>query len=226
VAGDRRDSIGLPSSTVCSSDLRILVHVVDAHEREERIRRLHSDDCGWVPSGSRVLRVSVHTRCAGRTHNAACATLNWRPTGGEWDVLLTVAGFIPILVALWAIVLEFALVAVGTPNHLGVAESAVAIVAADRILAYVREKTSHELAKVIPLTLALSLLIGGLAQLEDNLRVIVDGPFRSDLTVEMVAFLVALEVGLRLANDAVRGVVAAVTKRGQGASAPPDHGDA
>lgn len=41
--------------------------------------------------------------------------------------LLTVAGFIPILVALWAIVLERALVAVGTPDPLQVAQRAVAI---------------------------------------------------------------------------------------------------
>lgn len=140
--------------------------------------------------------------------------------------LLTVVGFIPILVALWAIVLEVALVIVGTPDPLQVAESAVAIVAAARVLAYVREKTSRELAKLIPLALALSLLIGGVGQLEDNLRVIVDDPFRSDLTAEMIAFLVALEIGLRLANDAIRGVVGAVATRRQRSSTPHDRGEA
>jgi len=144
--------------------------------------------------------------------------------GGAY--VLTVVGLVPILVALWAIVLEAALSIVGTPDPLGVAESAVAIVGAARVLAYVREKTSHELAKLIPLALALSLLIGGVAQLEDNLRVIVNDPLRSDLTVEMIAFLVALEIGLRLANDAIRGVVGAVATRRQRSSTPHDRDEA
>jgi hypothetical protein len=54
--------------------------------------------------------------------------------------LITVFAFIPILVTLWAIVLEAALVMFGTPDPLSVAESAVAIVAAARILAYVRQR--------------------------------------------------------------------------------------
>jgi hypothetical protein len=153
-----------------------------------------------------------------------------RFTDRRWLVggvyLLTVVGLVPILVALWAIVLETALGIVGTPDPLGVAESAVAIVGAARVLAYVRQKTSHELAKLIPLALVLSLLIAGVAQLEDNLRVIVDDPFQSDLTVEMIAFIVALEIGLRLVNDATRGVVGAVAERRQRSSTPPDHGEA
>lgn len=134
-------------------------------------------------------------------------------SGGVY--ILTVVGFIPVLVALWAIVLETALVIVGTDDALRVAESAVAIVAAARILAYVREKTSHELAKLIPLALALSLLISGVSQIEDNLRAILDEPLRSGLTIEMIVFLVALEIGLRLVNDAIRGVVGAVARRRQ-----------
>lgn len=140
--------------------------------------------------------------------------------------VLTVAGFVPILVALWAIVLEAALVIVGTADALGTAESAVAIVGAARVLAYIRQKTSHELAKLIPLALVLSLLIAGVGQLEDNVRAIVDDPFRSDLTFEMIGFLVALEIGLRLVNDAGRGVVGAVTKRRQPSSTLPDRVEA
>lgn len=153
-----------------------------------------------------------------------------RFTERRWVVggvyLFTVVGMIPILVALWAIVFEAALVVVGTPDPLHVAESAVVIVGAARVLAYVREKTSHELAKLIPLALVLSFLLGGVVQLEDNVRVIVDDPFRSDLTVEMIAFLVALEIGLRLVNDAIRGVGSAIATRRRRASTPYDRGEA
>lgn len=140
--------------------------------------------------------------------------------------VLTVLVCIPVLVAVWAIVLEAALVVFGLPDRLRVAESAVAIVAAARVLAYVREKTAQELAKAIPIALAFSLLIGGLAQLEENLRSIVDEPFQSDLTVTMVAFLVALEIGLRLATDLTRTVAWAVKKRRQEETTPDDRDEA
>jgi hypothetical protein len=140
--------------------------------------------------------------------------------------LNTVFAFTPILVALWAIVLEAALVAFGTPDPLSAAESAVAIVAAARLLAYVRQKTSRELAKLIPLALALTLLIGGVSQLEDNLQGIMDDQFRTDLTVEMIIFLVALEIGLRLATDAIRRVVGVVAARRQRSLAPHGPGEA
>jgi len=142
---------------------------------------------------------------------------------------VTVIVFIPILVALWAIVLEVALGIVTSLDRVGVAEGAVAIVAAARLLAYIREKTSHELAKAIPLALAFAVLIGGLSQIEENLRVIVDQPLRSELTIEMIAFLVAIEIGLRLANDAIRASVGAVNRRRQRRSTPataqPSHDD-
>jgi hypothetical protein len=140
--------------------------------------------------------------------------------------LITVFAFIPILVALWAIVLEAALVAFGTPDPLSAAESAVAIVAAARLLAYVRQKTSRELAKLNQLALALTLLIGGFSQLEDNLQGIMDDPFRTDLTAEMITFLVALEIGLRLATDAIRRVVGVVAARRQRSLAPHGPGEA
>ncbi len=98
----------------------------------------------------------------------------------------------------------------------------MAIVAAARVLAYVREKTSHELAKAIPIALALSVLIGGLAQLEENLKVIIEDPPGSDLTIEVVAFLVALEIGLRLTNDVTRAAVGALTSWRKHESAPPN----
>lgn len=143
--------------------------------------------------------------------------------------VVTVVVFIPVLVALWAIVLEVALGIVTSLDRVGVAEGAVAIVAAARVLAYIREKTSHELAKAIPLALAFAVLIGGLSQIEENLRVIVDEPLRSELTIEMIAFLVAIEIGLRLANDAIRALVGAVNRRRQRGSTPataqPSHDD-
>jgi hypothetical protein len=53
---------------------------------------------------------------------------------------LAVFVLIPVLVALWAIVLEVVLGVVVPSDGLRVAESAVAIVGAARVLAYVREK--------------------------------------------------------------------------------------
>ncbi len=120
--------------------------------------------------------------------------------------LLVVVVCIPLLVALWAVVLEAALAVVGASDSVRVAESAVAVVAAARVLAYVHEKTSHELAKLIPLALVLPLLMGGVADLEENLVGIVDHPLRSDLTVQMIGYLIALEIGLRLVNDVVRAL--------------------
>ena len=170
-----------------------------------------------------LLAVAFYESLASRDVLVAGATrLGTRLTssrfGGGAAYLVTVFLFIPVLVALWAIVLEAALVLVGTPNPLGRAESAVAIVAAARILAYVREKTSHELAKLIPLALALSLLIGGFAQFEDNIRSLLDIRYESDLTVELITYLVVLEIALRLVNDAIRGAVKAVSTRRQRSS--------
>ena len=142
--------------------------------------------------------------------------------GGGATYVITVFALIPILVAVWAIVHEAALAVVGTPDPLSRAESAVAIVAAARLLAYVREKTSHELAKLIPLALALSLLVGGLAQFEDNMRVFIDGEYQSELTVELVGFLVVLEIALRLVNDAIGGTYKALSGRRHRASAAPE----
>lgn len=159
---------------------------------------------------------------AGATRLAKRLT-NSRIVGGA-TYFVTVFALVPVLVAVWAIVLEAALAVVGTPNPLSSAESAVAIVAAARLLAYVREKTAHELAKLIPLALALSLLVGGLVQFEENISVIVDGEYRSDLTIELVAYLVVLEIALRLTNDVIRKVVTWLRMR-RSRSVAPDGGD-
>jgi hypothetical protein len=121
----------------------------------------------------------------------------------------TVGVGIPLLVVLWTAVLELALIAVGSGERLGsFAVVAVAIVAATRILAYVRQRTSHELAKAIPLAFAFVLLTGGALRLQDNLASISREPERSDLTGEMLLFLIALELILRGLTDGARTLLA------------------
>ena len=127
---------------------------------------------------------------------------------------LTVGVGIPILVIAWALLLELALLVVGSIDRLGnVAFVAVAVVAAARILAYIREKTSHELAKAIPLALMFVLLTGGAVNLPANLEAIVAEPDRSDITTTMIAFLVGLEIGLRLLTDGSHRALADFRRR-------------
>lgn len=134
--------------------------------------------------------------------------------------LLTVGVGIPLLVLLWTIVLELALIVVGSVDRLGsVALVAVAVVGAARILAYVRERTSHELAKAIPLALAFALLTGGATHIDDNIARILEDPRYSELTTAMVAFLLALELGLRLATDSSHAALASMRRR----RGIPDH---
>lgn len=125
---------------------------------------------------------------------------------------LTVLVAIPILVVVWALVLEAALAIVVSPDNTQTAETAIAIVAAARLLAYVRQKTSHELAKAIPLALALSLLLGGLPRIEDNLEIITAERYQSDLTITMLVFLLALEAGLRVLSDLVTAAAAMIRR--------------
>ena len=124
----------------------------------------------------------------------------------------TVLALIPILVVLWAVVLEAAFTIVGSPENSRKAETAVAVVAAARLLAYLRQRTSHELAKAIPLALAFSLLLGGLPRIEDNLQLLTDQPYETDLTITMLAFLGALEAGLRLLTDLTRASRAGIKR--------------
>ncbi len=128
--------------------------------------------------------------------------------------LVTVGIGIPVLVLIWTVILELALVFVGSVDRLGnVAVVAVAVVAAARILAYARQATSHELAKAIPLALAFVLLTGGNMNLEQNLARILERPEQSALTDEMIAFLIVLEVGLRLVTDTSRLALASIRRR-------------
>lgn len=128
--------------------------------------------------------------------------------------LATVIVGIPILVVLWTVILEIGLFVVGSADRLGnLALIAVAIVAAARILAYVRQKTSHELAKAIPLALAFVLLTGGAIRLEENLAFVLASEDRSAMTEEMVVFLVGLELGLRLLTDTSHAVLGFVRRR-------------
>ncbi len=126
----------------------------------------------------------------------------------------TVGIGIPFLVLVWTVILELALVFVGSVDRIGnVAVIAVAIVAAARILAYVREKTSHELAKAIPLALAFALLTGGTLRFEENLTRMIERPEGQALTEEMIVFLVTLEVGLRLLTDTSNAALGAIRER-------------
>lgn len=141
-----------------------------------------------------------------------------RVSSRRWVVgavyVATVGIGIPILVLAWTVILEIALVFVGSVDRLGsVAVIAVAVVAAARILAYVREKTSHELAKAIPLALAFGLLTGGSLKLEENVARILERPEGQALTEEMIIFLLVLEIGLRLLTDTSHAVLGAVQQR-------------
>jgi hypothetical protein len=141
-----------------------------------------------------------------------------RATRRTWLVGLvyaaTVGLGIPVLVVAWTAVLELALFVVGSVDRVtSSAFIAVAIVGAARILAYVREKTAHELAKAIPLAFAFLLLTGGALNLEDKLARLADRPDALGLTDTMILFLVALEVGLRLAADGSNTLLATIRRR-------------
>jgi cadmium resistance protein CadD (predicted permease) len=141
-----------------------------------------------------------------------------RVTRQSWLVgfvyVATVALGIPVLVIAWTAVLELALFVVGSVDRVtSSAFIAVAIVGATRILAYVREKTAHELAKAIPLAFAFILLTGGALNLEDKLARVADRPDVLGLTDAMILFLVVLEVGLRLVTDGSNALMAAIRRR-------------
>jgi hypothetical protein len=128
--------------------------------------------------------------------------------------VLAVGVGIPVLLVVWTVTLELSLVVVGSLDRLGnLALVATSIVAATRILAYVREKTAHELAKAIPLSLTILFLTGGTSHLEENLTSIVEDPSPTSLTDEMIVFLVVLEIGLRLLTDGTHALLAAIRAR-------------
>jgi hypothetical protein len=83
--------------------------------------------------------------------------------------LITVFLGIPILVVVWTVALEIALVFVSSSETVDtMAITSVAIVGSARLLAYGRQKTAHELAKAIPLALTF------LVALEIGLRISTD----------------------------------------------------
>jgi hypothetical protein len=128
--------------------------------------------------------------------------------------LVTVFIGIPILVLLWTVVLLVALLIVGSDDLLDDAGLvAVAIVGASRVLAYVREKSAHELAKAIPLALLFLLMTGASVEIDQRMAAAAERG-GADITAEMLEFLVALEILLRLATDTSRVAVRAWQRRG------------
>lgn len=126
----------------------------------------------------------------------------------------TVGVGIPILVVLWTVVLEAALVFVGSDERIDiVALIAVSVVGAVRILSYVRQKTAHELAKAIPLSFAFILLTGGSVDLLERLTLVSERPQGTELTSEMLWFLIALELGLRFLTDGSHAILATMRRR-------------
>lgn len=121
---------------------------------------------------------------------------------------------IPILVVVWTTVLFVALIFVGSVDRIASdALIATAIVGAVRVLAYARQKTAHELAKAVPLALAFLLLTGGALAWEEKVQRIVEQQGSADLTNEMLGFLIALELGLRILTDASRALLAGIRRR-------------
>jgi hypothetical protein len=128
--------------------------------------------------------------------------------------LLTVGVGIPFLVVAWTVILELALTFVSSSDRLGnVALVAVAVVGAARILAYVRQKTSHELAKAVPLAFAFVLLTGGSVDWEDRILELTERQDIVGLSEEMILFLIGLEVGLRLLTDTSHAVLSWIRRR-------------
>ncbi len=139
--------------------------------------------------------------------------LSARPVVTAATYGLTVFIGIPVLVALWSTVLAIILIFVGSVDMISdVGLIAVVVVGAARILAYVREKTSHELAKAIPLALGFLLLTGGALDLEAKIERIEqnDG---TQVTPAMLTFLIVLEVALRLMSDATNWLMRSYRQR-------------
>lgn len=115
---------------------------------------------------------------------------------------LTVFIGIPVLVVMWSTVLAFILIFVASVDIVSdVGLIAVVVVGAARILAYIREKSSHELAKAIPLALGFLLLTGGALDLEAKVERLQEND-GTEVTPAMLTFLIVLEITLRLMTDA------------------------
>lgn len=132
---------------------------------------------------------------------------------GAVHAVAVLAG-IPVLLVIWTVVLEFALLFIGSVDRLGyVATVAVVIVAATRLLAYARAAASHELAKAIPLSVAFVVLTGGSLNISANIERVVADPSLVDLTPRHLAFLVGLEWALRAATEATAWLRASLQTR-------------
>lgn len=122
--------------------------------------------------------------------------------------VLTVAIGIPLLIVLWTVVLDLALFVLVPPDGLdSIAFTAVAIVGAARLLAYARQKTAHELAKAIPMAFLFLLLTRASPDLDEKLALIEERDVEG-LTDEMIAYLIALEVALRILTSGSQAVLA------------------
>lgn len=129
-------------------------------------------------------------------------------------VLCVVVG-LPLLVVVWALVLEAAFIVVGSVDRLGTAGLiAAAIVGAARLLAYIYAPSSHELAKAVPLSLAVVLITGGQLNLDAKLETVVSGGSGfGDMTDPMLVVLVGLEWTLRIVSDGSNALLAYVRSR-------------
>lgn len=121
---------------------------------------------------------------------------------------------IPVLIVVWVSVLELAFFLVGSTDSVGNAGLiAAAIVGAARVLAYLRQRTSHELAKAVPLSLAVLVITGGSLNLEQKLAAIQANPQAGTITIDMLLVLVVIEVGLRVVTVGSNAALAAVRRR-------------
>ena len=129
-------------------------------------------------------------------------------------VLCVVVG-LPLLVVVWALVLEIAFIVVGSVDRLGTAGLiAAAIVGAARLLAYIYAPSSHELAKAVPLSLAVVLITGGQLNIDAKLEAMLSGGSGfGDMTDTMLVVLVGLEWTLRILSDGSNALLTYVRSR-------------
>jgi hypothetical protein len=140
--------------------------------------------------------------------------LTSRPWAQRLAYALVVFVGLPLLVVVWAYVVEFVLILVGTTDRVrDAAVVAAAIVGATRLLSYLRERTSHELAKVLPIALAFALITGGALDLEQKAAAMSDPASMSSLTSDMLLLLIALEIGLRITTDGSNAVLGYARRR-------------
>lgn len=129
-------------------------------------------------------------------------------------VLCVVVGM-PALVVVWAMVLEIAFIVVGSADRLVSAGLiAAAIVGAARLLAYIHAPSSHELAKAVPLSLAVVLITGGQLNIDAKLSTIAAGGAGfGDISETMLVVLVGLEWTLRILTDGSNALLALARER-------------